>query len=44
MTGTSTSAAAGTGRTGITRPVLLAGITLGTCLTILAMWNGVPRA
>jgi hypothetical protein len=41
MTGTSTSAAAGTGRTGITRPVLLAGITLGTCLTILAMWNGV---
>ena len=39
MTGTST--AAGTGRTGITRPVLLAGIALGTCLTILTMWNGV---
>ena len=29
------------GRTGITRPVLLAGIGLGTCLTILVMWNGV---
>ena len=41
MTGTSTSTAAGTSRTGITRPVLLAGITLGTCLTIVAMWNGV---
>ena len=39
MTGTST--AAGTDRTGITRPVLLAGIALGTCLTILTMWNGV---
>ena len=39
MTGTST--AAGTSRAGITRPVLLAGITLGTTLTILAMWNGV---
>ena len=39
MTGTST--AADTSRTGITRPVLLAGIALGTCLTILAMWNGV---
>ena len=39
MTGTST--ATGTSRTGITRPVLLAGIALGTCLTILAMWNGV---
>ena len=38
---TDTSTAAGTGRTGITRPVLLAGIVLGTCLTILAMWNGV---
>jgi len=38
---TDTSTAAGTGRTGITRPVLLAGIALGTCLTILAMWNGV---
>ena len=38
---TDTTPAAGTGRTGITRPVLLAGIVLGTCLTILAMWNGV---
>ena len=41
MTETSTATATGTGRTGITRPVLLAGIALGTCLTILAMWNGV---
>jgi hypothetical protein len=39
MTGTNT--AADTSRTGITRPVMLAGIALGTCLTILAMWNGV---
>ena len=38
---TDTTPAAGTGRAGITRPVLLAGIVLGTCLTILAMWNGV---
>ena len=38
---TDTSTAAGTSRTGITRPVLLPGIALGTCLTILAMWNGV---
>ena len=38
---TGTTPAAGTGRTGITRPVLLAGILLGTCLTILVMWNGV---
>ena len=38
---TDTSTAAGTSRTGITRPVLLAGIVLGTCLTILTMWNGV---
>ncbi len=38
---TDTTPATGTGRTGITRPVLLAGIVLGTCLTILAMWNGV---
>ena len=38
---TDTTPATGTGRTGITRPVLLAGIALGTCLTILAMWNGV---
>src|SRR5208282_4788551 len=38
---TDTSTATGTGRTGITRPVLLAGIVLGTTLTILAMWNGV---
>ncbi len=38
---TDTRTAAGTGRTGITRPVLLAGIVLGTCLTILTMWNGV---
>ena len=37
---TDTTPAAGTGRAGITRPVLLAGIVLGTCLTILAMWNG----
>jgi hypothetical protein len=36
-----TGTATGTGRTGITRPVLLAGIVLGTCLTILAVWNGV---
>ena len=41
MTDTSTATAAGTGRTGITRPVLLAGIVLGTALTILTMWNGV---
>ena len=41
MTETSTATATGTGRTGITRPVLLAGIALGTTLTILAMWNGV---
>ena len=38
---TDTTPAAGTGRTGITRPVLLSGIVLGTCLTILTMWNGV---
>ena len=38
---TDTPPATGTGRTGITRPVLLAGIVLGTCLTILVMWNGV---
>ena len=38
---TDTTPATGTGRTGITRPVLLAGIVLGTCLTILVMWNGV---
>ena len=38
---TDTTPAARTGRTGITRPVLLAGIVLGTCLTILVMWNGV---
>ena len=38
---TDTSTATGAGRTGITRPVLLAGIVLGTCLTILVMWNGV---
>ena len=38
---TDTSTATGVGRTGITRPVLLAGIVLGTCLTILVMWNGV---
>ena len=38
---TDTTPAAGTGRAGITRPVLLAGIVLGTCLTILVMWNGV---
>src|SRR5208282_3902051 len=38
---TDTSTATGTGRTGITRPVLLAGIVLGTCLTVLVMWNGV---
>ena len=37
---TDTTPATGTGRTGITRPVLLAGIALGTCLTILTMWNG----
>ena len=41
MTDTSPATDTGTGRTGITRPVLLAGIVLGTCLTILAMWNGV---
>ncbi len=38
---TDTTPATGTGRTGITRPVLLAGIVLGTWLTILVMWNGV---
>src|SRR5208282_4279343 len=38
---TDTTPATGTGRAGITRPVLLAGIVLGTCLTILVMWNGV---
>ncbi len=38
---TDTSTATGTGRTGITRPVLLAGIVLGTTMTILTMWNGV---
>ena len=37
---TGTTPATGTGRTGITRPVLLAGIAFGTCLTILVMWNG----
>ena len=37
---TDTTPVTGTGRTGITRPVLLAGIALGTCLTILTMWNG----
>ncbi len=41
MTDTSTAAGTDAGRTGITRPVLLAGIVLGTTLTILAMWNGV---
>src|SRR5271169_5094382 len=40
-TDTNPATGTGTGRTGITRPVLLAGIVLGTCLTILAMWNGV---
>jgi hypothetical protein len=38
---TDTSTTTGTGRTGITRPILLAGIVLGSCLTILTMWNGV---
>jgi hypothetical protein len=38
---TDTNPATGTGRTGITRPVLLAGIVLGTALTILTMWDGV---
>jgi|HubBroStandDraft_5_1064220.scaffolds.fasta_scaffold21357_5 hypothetical protein len=30
----------GTGRTRTTRPVLLAGVAIGTCLAVLTMWDG----
>src|SRR5580704_4675043 len=40
-TDTSTDTGADTARTSIARAVLFAGIALGTCLTILVMWDGV---
>jgi len=42
-TGTSADTGADTGRTGIAGAVLFAGIALGTCLTILVMWDGGVR-